>query len=170
MSEVTHPDPALPAGDIHALVARLAEHPFARGLDEPTLALLARGGALLRFPLGSHVFRQGGAAHHFHLLLEGDLDLEVAGGAAAPLVLESLHAGDALGWSWLFPPYRWAFDAHCRTEVRAVVLDAAHLRTVIDGDAELGRELTRRVAELVIDRLRHARLQLVSGHAHDHRA
>lgn len=169
MSEV-RADHALPAGDLHALVSRLAEHPFAAGFDGATLAHLAVGGGLARYPAGSHVFRQGGPARSFHLLLEGDLDLEVAGGASAPLVLESLHAGDALGWSWLFPPYRWAFDAHCRTEVLAVVLDAAHLRAAIDGDPVLGRDLTRRVAELVIDRLRHVRLQLVSGHAHDHRA
>lgn len=160
---------ALPTGDVHAVVARLAEHPFLAGISRADLERLARGGALVELDADRYVFRQGEPGETFTLLLEGDVDLEVAG-AGPPLVLESLHAGDALGWSWLFPPHRWAFDAHCRTPVRAIVLDAGHLRALIDDDPVLGRELTRRVAELVADRLRHARLQIVSGHAHDHRA
>ena len=150
------------------VVAQLAAHPFTDGLDAAHLRGMAQGGAIVELAAGQYVFRQGQTSATFHLLLDGDVDLEVSGGGTAPLVLESLHAGDALGWSWLFTPHRWAFDAHCRTPVRAVVLDATHLRALIDHDATIGRDLTRRVAELVIDRLRHARLQLVSGHAHDH--
>lgn len=176
MSSPTDP-PALPArdarelptGDVHALVARLAEHPFLAGLRREDLARLAEGGALVEFDADSYILRQGRPGETFTLLLDGDVDLEVAG-AGPPLVLESLHAGDALGWSWLFPPHRWAFDAHCRTPVRAIALDARHLRALIDADPVLGRELTQRVAALVADRLRHARLQIVSGHAHDHRS
>ncbi len=160
---------ALPTGDVHAVVARLAEHPFFAGISREDLARLAEGGALVEFDADRYALRQGGPGETFTLLLEGDVDLEVAG-AGPPLVIESLHAGDALGWSWLFPPHRWAFDAHCRTQVRAIALDARHLRALIDADPVLGRELTHRVAELVADRLRHARLQIVSGHAHDHRA
>ena len=27
------------------------------------------------------------------------------------MTIETLDAGEILGWSWLFPPYRWHFDA-----------------------------------------------------------
>ena len=26
-------------------------------------------------------------------------------------MIETLEAGEVVGWSWLFPPYRWHFDA-----------------------------------------------------------
>lgn len=162
--------PALLPGDEHELVARLAEHPFAAELPEEHLRAMALGAGMVEVDAERYLFRQGGDSQAFYLLVDGDVDLEVAGGGSVPLVIESLHAGDALGWSWLFPPHRWAFDAHCRSAIRALALDAVNLRALIDRDPVLGRDLTRRVAELVIDRLRHTRLQLVSGHAHDHRA
>ena len=31
---------------------------------------------------------------------------------------ETLHDGDLLGWSWLFPPYRWEFDGRARSRTR----------------------------------------------------
>ena len=37
-----------------------------------------------------------------------------------PITLQTLADGEMLGWSWLFPPYRWQFDA------RAVDRDARH--------------------------------------------
>ena len=30
---------------------------------------------------------------------------------AARVTIETLEAGEVVGWSWLFPPYRWHFDA-----------------------------------------------------------
>lgn len=162
--------PALPHGDPDALVASIARHPFAAGMSGDHLRVAAEHAHLSEVAAGSYVFRQGEPADALHLLLDGDVDLEVAGGGDEPLVLESLHAGDALGWSWLFADQPWLFDAHARSPVQAVVIDGAALRAAIDADPVFGRDLTRRVAALVTDRLRHARLALVDSWTHDRRA
>ena len=39
-----------------------------------------------------------------------------------------------IGWSWLFPPYVWHFDAQAITDVRATVFDGACLRGKCDDD------------------------------------
>ena len=44
------------------------------------------------------------------------------------MTIETLHDGDLLGWSWLFPPYRTVFDARALGDVRTVAFDGACLR------------------------------------------
>ncbi len=167
---MTTTDPALPQGDLDAVRTTIAQHPFAAGLAVDHLAVLAEHAATVVVAAGTFVFRQGAPADTLYLLVEGDVDLEVAGGGAEPLVLESLHGGDALGWSWLFPTQPWLFDAHARSATRAVTIDGDRLRAAVHADAVFGRDLACRVAALVSDRLRHARLQLVDSWTHDRRA
>ncbi len=76
-------------------------------------------------------------------------------------MIETLGPGDVVGWSWLFPPYRWQFDAVALERVAAVALDGACLRAKCDDDTRLGFELTRRFAGVLIDRLQATRLRLL---------
>jgi CRP/FNR family transcriptional regulator, cyclic AMP receptor protein len=171
MSAANHASgPALPHGDPDAVLATIARHPFVGGLAVDHLEVLAAHAARVEVEANRFVFRQGSAADTFYLLLEGDVDLEVAGGGAAPFVIESLHGGDALGWSWLFPDQPWLFDAHARSATRALAIDGRRLREAIEHDAAFGRDLTRRMLGLVFEHLHHARLQLVDSWTHDHRA
>ena len=65
---------------------------------------------------------------------------------AGAVVIETLDAGDVLGWSWLFPPYRWHFDAVCSTQVHGDRLRRRCLRGKCDADHALGYELLRHFA------------------------
>ena len=62
-----------------------------------------RGGQLL--------FREGDPADTFYLVRHGSVALETFVPARGPVMIETLEAGEVVGWSWLFPPYRWHFDA-----------------------------------------------------------
>ncbi len=66
-----------------------------------------------------------------------------------------------LGWSWLFAPYRWHFDARALTAVRATASTRACLRQKCDEDPALGYELMGRFAQVVIERLQWTRLRLL---------
>lgn len=153
---------ALGAGDAAALRAVIAGHPFADGFDAAHVDALARIAGEIEIPAAGFVFHTGQPAEAVYLLVDGDVALEIAGAGHDPLVLETLHAGDTLGWSWLFAPHRWHLDAHATSDVRAVALDAARLRALTAQDAPFGREVALRVAGLVVDRLHHARSQLAS--------
>ena len=72
-----------------------------------------------------------------------------------------------LGWSWLFPPYRWHLDARAIEAVRAVAFDGACLRQKSIDDHELGYELMRRFAEVIVSRLQATRMQLLDVYHDD---
>jgi hypothetical protein len=66
-----------------------------------------------------------------------------------------------IGWSWLFPPYRWHFDGRALSSVRATSFDGACLRGKCDQDPALGYELMKRFARVFSERLRGTRLRLL---------
>ena len=59
-----------------------------------------------------------------------------------------------IGYSWLFPPYRWRFDARAVEPVRALALDGQCLRGKCDEDPVLGYELMKRFARIALQRCR----------------
>jgi hypothetical protein len=76
-------------------------------------------------------------------------------------LIETIEAGEVLGWSWLFPPYRWHFDARALLPVRATAFDGRCLRGKCADDRDLGYELMSRFAQILIDRLQWTRLRLL---------
>ena len=148
----------------------LRHHPFLAEMSEEHLERLAACRAtLLTFDPGYCIFREGQDATACYLIDAGDIALGVFAAGNGPRTLLTLHGGDVLGWSWLFPPYRWAFDARTITAVRAVSLDGDRLRGRAEDDHEFGYELMRRFAGVVVDRLQTTRLQLLDLYAKQHR-
>lgn len=158
---------SLSSGDPDLLRMELAAHPFCADLEVAHLRAMADATSERELPAGSYLLRRGQAADALALLLDGDISLEVTEPGDEPIVLETLHGGDPVGWSWLFPPYRWLFDARCLTPVRLLQLDAAHLRGLIDADPVFGLALTRRIGQLVVQRLQFTRAHLVGMAHHD---
>ncbi len=159
----------LPRGDAEQLRSAIAAHAFCHGIAADHIAAMADAATSLELPAGSFVFRRGGPTTAFYLVTEGSIALEVASPGRDPLTVETLHAGEALGWSWLFPGRDWQFDARCLDDVTTVAIDATRLRTLVDDDPAFGRDLVLRIGRVVVDRLIHARAQLVDIHHHDDR-
>lgn len=137
----------------------LAQHPFFAGLDAPWLDLVAGCGR--NVVLDAVVAREGDPADTFYVLRSGRVALEVHVPERGGIVVETLGPGSVLGWSWLFEPHRWRFDARALGEVHAVALDGACLRGKCDADPRFGYELVRRFARLMSARLEATRLQLL---------
>ena len=143
-------------------VELLPAHPFVVGMAEPQLHCVAdcvKG--LVHFADDQLVFRSGEVARVLYLIRSGDIALEVPAPGAGTRIVTTLHGGDALGWSWLFPPYRWAFDARALAPTEAIVIDGEKLRQCATGDHELGYHVVWRVARDMADRLQATRLQLL---------
>lgn len=139
----------------------LGELPFFYGMEDAHLATIAETATAVDFVGGSTIFEEGGEADSCYLLLEGDVALELIAPGRGPHVVQTLHSGDVLGWSWLFPPYRWLFDAQALTDTRAVRFDAPALRAAKDTDPALGYDLLSRFAEVIVARMQAARIQLM---------
>jgi CRP-like cAMP-binding protein len=143
-------------------VKLLAAHPFVVGMGEEQLARLAD--CLIKieeFATDQLIFRSGGVARRLYLIRSGDVALEVAAPGSGSRIVGTLHGGDALGWSWLFPPYRWAFDARALAPTEALLIDGEKLREYTAADHELGFQVVWRVAREMADRLQATRLQML---------
>ncbi|WP_438014945.1 cyclic nucleotide-binding domain-containing protein [Sorangium sp. So ce315] len=141
------------------LLPVLGAHPFLEGLPAAHLARLAEGASARSFPEGAFLLREGGEADTLYLLTQGRVALEVHRPGRDPVQVESLSGGDILGLHWLFPPRRWVLDARAVTEVRAVGLDAAHVRACSDAEPALGYAVSLRLLRQLYARLERVRLQ-----------
>lgn len=148
----------------------LAEHRFFADLPPADLDLIAGCGRNVHFRAGETIFREGGRADAFYVLRKGRVALSTRSPGRGQITIASVGDGDVLGWSWLFPPYRWHFDASATEETSAVSLDGACLRQKCDDDHSLGYRLMQRFAQLMQQRLQQTRLQLLDvygSHAGD---
>ncbi len=139
----------------------IAASPVFAGMAPSHLELIAGCGANEHVPSGAHLFREGQPAERFYLIREGAVALEVDAPGRGEVVIETLHAGDVVGWSWLFPPYRWQFDGCAVEPARLVAFDGLCLRGKCEADHELGYQLMRRFAAAIVERLQATRLQLL---------
>jgi len=143
----------------------LKDHPFFADLSEKHLEDLSGCARNEKFDAGDSIFHEGGLADRFYILRHGQVAVEVKVPYKGSVVLETLHPDDTLGWSWLVPPYHWAFDARAVTLVRAVSLDGVCLRDKMEADHDLGYQLMRRFVPVMGERLRAARLQMLDLYA-----
>ena len=145
----------------------LRDVPVFHGLPAEDLALVAGCAQNVHFDAGAMLFREGDEADTFYLVRHGSIALEMYVPARGPAIIETLEAGEVVGWSWLFPPYRWHFDARALTPVRATAFDGACLRGKCEDDPRLGYALMSRFAQVLIERLQWTRLRLLDLFGHD---
>jgi len=140
----------------------LIEHPFFAGMKEEHMNLLVGCASNVRFDAGQFILREGQEANNFYLLRQGKVALDVYAPERGGITIQTLGAGDILGWSWLVPPYRWRFDARAVDLTRAIALDGKCLRQKCENDCCLGYELMKRFSQVMVDHLTATRLQLLN--------
>ena len=139
----------------------LAEHPFFKGLNEEYFTLIVGCASNMRVDAGNMIHREGEEANHFYLIRSGKVTLQIMTPNKGPVIIETLHEGDILGWSWLVPPYTWHFDARALDLTRMIALDGKCLRNKCENDHHLGYELLKRFADIMMKQLESTRLQLL---------
>jgi CRP-like cAMP-binding protein len=139
----------------------LAKHHFFQGLHADDLKFLAGCAANAHFDAGQFLLREGEAAERFYAIRAGTVAVEIHVPDRGPVMVQTIGPGEILGWSWLFPPFRWQFDARAREAVRATLFDGACVRKKCDTNPSLGYELMKRLAHLVSQRLEATRVQLL---------
>ena len=137
----------------------LRPDPLFAALDDAQLARLGRVVEPAQFAAGDYIFRAGGAARATYLLRDGRVVLEVRQPGRPVEPVETLEAGDVLGFSWLFPSGRWLFDARAATPVATLAFDAPALHALMDRDPRLGYLLMAELVRRLYTRLEHAHVQ-----------
>lgn len=143
---------------IEALLAELAAF---QGLDPGFRELIAGCGSNRGFDSDEHLFREGDPADSFFVIRRGRVSLELFVPGRGTVMIATLGPGELVGWSWLFPPYRWQFDARAIEPTRTIDFDGACLRGKCEEDHHLGYELMRRFASDMLERLQSTRVQML---------
>jgi len=138
-----------------------AGHAFLKGLSERHLMLLASGVKPMSFAAGEYLGREGEEARAFYLILSGKVSLGVHTPDRGVVPVQTVGAGQALGWSWLVPPHRWRFDCRAVDAVQALAFNAEWLREKCEQDHELGYHLLKHLVGVIAGRLAATRLQLL---------
>ena len=80
------------------------------------------------FTAGQRLFDEGQAARGCWLIRTGAVNLETVAPGRPHLVVQTLGAGDVLGWSWFIEPRQWHFGAVATEAFTAVEFDTDRLR------------------------------------------
>lgn len=139
----------------------ITDSPIFAGMQQSHLELIAGCAQNQHVAPDTLLLREGEPANVFYLIRHGSVALEVHTPGRGSLLIETLHPGDAVGWSWLFEPYLWQLDGRTREACDLIVFDGACLRGKAEEDHELGYQLMKRFAANLIDRLQATRMQLL---------
>jgi CRP-like cAMP-binding protein len=143
----------------------IAEHPFWKGLNARFFPLLNECASEKRFGVQQQIFQEESHADHFYLIRGGRVALETFAPGKGPITIQTIGAGEVLGWSWLFPPYRWHFSARSIDETDVVAFDARALREMAEENHDFGYDIAKRVAQVILLRLQATRMQLLDFYA-----
>lgn len=120
---------------------------------------------LVSWQPGEVIFREGEPANRFYVIRQVKVALESGRRDAAPVLIQHVGAGDVLGWSWLFPPYYWHFDARAVEPTSAIFFYGTRLREKSEESPDLGYELMKRMVAIIIHRFQATRQQLLGAKA-----
>jgi CRP/FNR family cyclic AMP-dependent transcriptional regulator len=143
----------------------LSGQSFLAGLTPAQLDRLSYWARTSTFHAGARLFEEGRRADRFWLIREGHVRLDTHVPGRGAVVVETLGPQSVLGWSWLFPPYRWHFSASSVETTLAIEFDGPGVRALCDNDPALGYDLMRRFLTVVVDRMQSTRLRLLDLYA-----
>lgn len=130
----------------------VAGHPFFHGFSNEHLAQIADCAMHVRFESNQLMFKGGDPANRLYLIVHGRVGLQW-GESGYTQTIQVLNDGEAVGWSWLYEPYRWHFDARALEPTSAIFIYGTRLRELCEKDHCFGYQLLKRITRVVIQRL-----------------
>jgi CRP-like cAMP-binding protein len=145
----------------------VAAHPLLAGLPGDAVNEVAGCARNMAYEAGALLIRDGAPADTLYLVRRGRVAIEVQAPGTGTIVIETVGPGSAVGWSWLWPPYRSHFYARAVDPVGAVAVDGECLRLKAATDPALGYALMTRIAALLLERLHATQTRLLELHSAD---
>lgn len=151
--------------DNDRLLQVMGRHPFTNSFSAEEEARLASICEEVEFKAGDRLLKEDDPCDRFFLLISGLVSVELRVHGGDLLRVQTEGPGTVLGWSWLFPPYRCSFDLKALEASRAIAIDAAAMRKMMEDDPAFGFRAMKELMSTVICRLSRSRLQLVDIYA-----
>jgi CRP/FNR family transcriptional regulator, cyclic AMP receptor protein len=141
---------------LSAMNEQLAAFELFDGVAPADVERLCSIASLQALQTGDYLFLLGEPADRVFVVLQGRLDvcLPLAfDGAMRDVAVETVGAGDALGWSAFVEPYRFTLSARAAEPSSVAAFPRQELWRVLDADPELGYHFSKRITELIGQRL-----------------
>ena len=90
----------------------IAAHPFTKDLEPRFIQLLTERAKLEHFRPDQPLFDEGFEADKFYLVRSGQIAIQVFVPGQGTTTIQTITAGECVGWSWLFPSRHWQHDIH----------------------------------------------------------
>jgi CRP-like cAMP-binding protein len=147
-------------------VELLRRFDFFLGFSDEQMKKLADIAAEESYKAGFQLWRKGDQARNLYLLEGGKIVLvmEAYMGTARPameLTVDIVTKGDAMGWSAIIEPYVYTLGARCIDDSKAISLDGAKLRELLNKDTSLGYEFMQATVKVIATRLTHTQIILI---------
>lgn len=134
-------------------------------LEDETLKVIETFCSHLQFQQGDRLFKEGDAAAHLWVVMEGVVDLrfEIPGRETSPeSTISSVSENNILGWSSLVQPYLYKLSAYCDSPCcRVLLIDRQHLLAYLKENPKSGYLIFSAMLRLVGKRF--DRLQTLAG-------
>lgn len=151
---------------IESMEEIITQQSFWKDLSPNYVAMLTECARLEHFKARQNIFCRGQYAAAFYIIRHGTIAIETPYiPNKGNLTIQTLHEGEAVGWSWYFYPYEWHFTAFVSEPTEVVAFDTYFLRDRARKDVGFGFELANRIANVVFHRLQATRLQLMDVYA-----
>ena len=146
------------------LLAVLKQHPFVEEFQPEHIDRLRSLAREVGFERDQVIFREGDDTHDFYLIVSGRVALEMQEPDHV-LRVQSLGAGDELGWSSILMGRGKYFQARALDPVQALAFDGGQLLEACRNDKAFGFAFMYRMLGVVSERLQATRLQLHDMHS-----
>jgi CRP-like cAMP-binding protein len=111
-------------------------------------------------------FHAGERANQFYLIESGKVAIEASIGDRPAVTIDFVEAEDLLGWSWMFPPFIWHFNARALLPTSAIFFYGTILSEYCEKNPALGFELFKRMSAVMLRRLQAAREKMLAALEH----
>lgn len=138
----------------------LEKQPFVKGFEPEQVRKLATLARQVQFSANEIIFREGDERAEFYLIVSGLVALEIASEGQA-LRVETLDAGDELGWSAVLMDRGKLFQARALEKVGALLFQGGDLRALCEADTAFGYAMMLRLLAVVSERLQATRVQVL---------
>jgi len=142
----------------------LRRFPFFAGLTDEELKSIAMISDEKHYEANTFIFRERNKADKLYVLLEGTVDIMVDTDEEGLRheTVSTLSQGDAFCWSAVVEPHILTASAFAATPTNVIAVDGAGLRAMFELDCHLGYRVLQKAAQLVSNRLKDTRIQMLS--------
>ncbi len=142
------------------LLDELADVRFLHGLAPVYLKSIARVAQLKEYPTDTILFHEGQDTSWVYLVLQGAVALEIDVSGHGSVQVQTLAAGELLGWSPVLGLGPMTATARTLSRCRLAALDAGRLAALCRQDPCFGVEFLRRTGAALAQRLGSTRRQM----------